>query len=94
MKVVDLINILNQIGYDENTELTFSCTDGNTGQYYEIPFEEISFGEELTGKPYEKDQIDIEVDVDSVKSYLHNKGMSMLDDLILDMRDVIAKYRE
>ena len=44
MKVVDLINILNQIGYDENTELTFSCTDGNTGQYYEIPFEEISFG--------------------------------------------------
>lgn len=94
MKVVDLINILNQIGYDENTELTFSCTDGNTGQYYEIPFEKISFGEELTGKPYEKDQIDIEVDVDSVKSYLHNKGMSMLDDLILDMCDVIAKYRE
>lgn len=94
MKVVDLINILNQIGYDENTELTFSCTDGNTGQYYEIPFEEISFGEKLTGKPYEKDQIDIEVDVDSVKSYLHNKGMSMLDDLILDMCDVIAKYRE
>lgn len=29
MKVVNLINKLNEIGYDENTELTFSCVDGD-----------------------------------------------------------------
>lgn len=27
MKVVELINKLNEIGYDENTELTFGFTD-------------------------------------------------------------------
>ena len=48
MKVVDLINKLNEIGYDENTELTFSCVDGNSGECYEVPFDEISFGENLT----------------------------------------------
>lgn len=31
MKVVDLINKLNDIGYDENTELTFSFVDRRTG---------------------------------------------------------------
>ena len=39
MKVVELIRKLQAIGYDENTELTFSCVDGETGEYYVIPFE-------------------------------------------------------
>ena len=39
MRVVDLIRKLQEIGYDENTELTFSCVDGATGEYYVIPFE-------------------------------------------------------
>ena len=61
MRVVELIRKLKEIGYDENTELTFSCIDGETGEYYVIPFEEITYGEELTGEPYDNDVIDIEV---------------------------------
>ena len=45
MRVVELIRKLKEIGYDENTELTFSCIDGETGEYYVIPFEEITYGE-------------------------------------------------
>lgn len=74
MRVVELIRKLQEIGYDENTELTFSCTDGETGEYYVIPFEEITYGEELTGEPYENDVIDIEVDVDSVEEYIKAKA--------------------
>ena len=73
MKVTELIRKLQKIGYDENTELTFSCVDGETGEYYVIPFEEITYGEELTGEPYENDIIDIEVDVDSVEEYIKAK---------------------
>ena len=73
MKVTELIRKLQKIGYDENTELTFSCVDGETGEYYVIPFEEITHGEELTGEPYENDIIDIEVDVDSVEEYIKAK---------------------
>ena len=40
MRVVELIIKLKEIGYDENTELTFICIDGETGEYYVIPFEE------------------------------------------------------
>lgn len=72
MKVVELIRKLQEIGYDENTELTFSCTDGEAGEYYVIPFEEITYGEELTGEPYNNDMIDISVDVNSVEKYMLN----------------------
>lgn len=74
MKVTELIRKLQEIGYDENTELTFSCVDGETGEYYVIPFEEITYGEELTGEPYDNDVIDIEVNVDSVEEYIKAKS--------------------
>ena len=74
MRVAELIKKLQKIGYDDNTELTFSCTDGETGEYYVIPFEEITYGEELTGEPYENDVIDIGVDVDSVEEYIKAKA--------------------
>lgn len=73
MKVTEFIRKLQEIGYDENTELTFSCTDGETGEYYVIPFEEITYGDELTGEPYDNDVIDIEVDVDSAEEYIKAK---------------------
>ena len=74
MKVAELIRKLQEIGYDENTELTFSCVDGETCEYYVIPFEEITYGEELTGESYENDVIDIGVDVDSVEEYIKAKA--------------------
>ncbi len=79
MRVTELIRKLQEIGYDEDTELTFSCTDGETGEYYVIPFEEITYGEELTGEPYNNDVIDIEVDVDSVEEYIKAKAESELE---------------
>lgn len=79
MKVAELIIKLQEIGYDENTELTFSCTNGETGEYYVIPFEELTYGEELTGEPYNNDVIDIAVDVDSVEEYIKAKAESELE---------------
>ena len=35
---------------------------------------EITYGEELTGEPYDNDVIDIEVDVDSVEEYIKAKA--------------------
>lgn len=79
MKVTELIRKLQEIGYDENTELTFSCVDGETGEYYVIPFEELTYGEELTGEPYNNDVIDIAVDVYSVEEYIKAKVKSELE---------------
>lgn len=92
MKVIDLINKLNEIGYDENTELTFSCVNGETGEYYDIPFDEICFGENLTGEPYHNDVIDIGLDVDSAKDYIQAKSNEYMNDMIDELVDVLNKY--
>jgi len=61
MKVADLIKQLNTIGYDENTELTFSYLDGNSdGDVYDMTGK-LCYGEDLTGLPYAGDIIDIEL---------------------------------
>lgn len=36
MKVIEFIKRLEEIGYNENTELTFSCRDGETGEFYKL----------------------------------------------------------
>ena len=92
MKVINLINKLNEIGYDENTELTFSCVDGDSGECYDIPFDEISFGENLTGEPYHNDVIDIGLDVDSVKDYIKAKSDEYMNDMIDEIRKVLYKH--
>lgn len=92
MKVAELIRKLQEIGYDENTELTFSCVDGETGEYYVIPFEEITYGEELTGEPYENDVIDIAVDVDSATDYLNEKYAERNEEEMQEIIEVISKY--
>lgn len=93
LKVMDLINKLNEIGYDKNTELTFSCVDGETGECYDIDFDEITYGENLTGEPYCNDVIDIGIDVDSAKEYIQAKSESMLDNLINDLDEVLKRHR-
>ena len=90
MKVVNLINKLNEIGYDENTELTFSCVDGDSGECYNIPFEEIYFGESLT--PYNNEVIDIGLDVDSVKDYIQAKSDGYMNDMINELEKVLSKH--
>lgn len=93
MKVVELINKLNEIGYDENTELTFSCIDGLSGECYDIPFDELSYGESLTGEPYHNDVIDIGVDVDSCKEYVESKSNDVIAELTGELGDVLNKYK-
>lgn len=92
MKVVNLINKLNKIGYDENTELTFSCVDGDSGECYNIPFDEICFGENLTGEPYYNDVIDIGLDVDSAKDYIKAKSDEYMNDMIDEIKKVLCKH--
>lgn len=92
IKVIDLINKLNEIGYDENTELTFSCVNGDTGEYYNIPLDEICFGENLTGEPYHNDVIDIGLDVDSAKDYIQAKSNEYMNDMINELVEVLNKY--
>lgn len=93
MKVVDLINKLNEIGYDENTELTFSCVDGLSGECYDIPFDEISYGEDLTGEPYHNDIIDIGVDIDSCEEYVKSKSNDVIVTLTEELGEVLNKYK-
>lgn len=93
MKVVELINKLNEIGYDENTELTFGFADGNTGEWYKAPFDEIIYGIDLTGEPYHNDVINIDIDVDSVKEYQKDKAECAVIDIVEEMQYVLNKYQ-
>lgn len=92
MKVVELINKLNEIGYDENTELTFGFADGNTGEWYNAPFDEITYGIDLTGEQYHNDVINIDVDVDSVKEYQKDKAECAVIDIVEEMQDVLNRH--
>lgn len=75
MKVIEFIKRLNEIGYDENTELTFSCCDGNTGEFYKLDLytdedsDGFCYGEDLCGHFYNNDEINIEIYVDGCKEY-------------------------
>lgn len=70
MKVIEFIEHLKKLGYDENTELTFTCYNENTGQYHYLCFhdfdcdsfyKDVEFLEEYYGKPYINKDIDIEL---------------------------------
>lgn len=93
MKVVELINKLNEIGYDEDTELTFGFADGNTGEWYKARFDEITYGIDLTGEPYHNDVINIDIDVDSVKEYQKDKAECAVIDIVEEMQYVLNKYQ-
>lgn len=69
MKVVELIKKLNEIGYDENTELNIRFVNKENGNRYEIPFDEINYGTGLTGERYRNDVINIDVNADSAEEY-------------------------
>ena len=92
LKVIDLINRLNEIGYDENTELVFGCVDGDTGSWYQVPFDRICYGEEFTGHPYCKDVINIDVDIDSAKGYAKSKADGIVYNLVDDLRGLLRNY--
>lgn len=92
MKVIELIKKLNDIGYNEDTELTFGFVDGDTGEWYEVPFDEINYGTELTGEPYHNDMINIDVDVDSVKEYQKDKADGAVINIVEEMQDILNRH--
>lgn len=88
MKVIEFIKRLEEIGYNENTELTFGCYDGTTGEFYYLNLDAedgdgFSYGEDLDGYPYNNKEINIEIDVDGCKEYVESK--QYLANEILDM---------
>lgn len=93
MTVADFIRKLNDIGYDENTKLIFSCTDHDTGEWYEVPFAEIFYGEILTGDPYCNDVIDVEVNVDASKDYIRAKTDTCISEIIAEVKGVLNKHK-
>ena len=91
MKVIELIEKLSEIGYDENTELEFSFTDNDTGDWYVVPFEKLWYGEGLTGDPYCKDVIDIGVQVDTAEDFINAKIERRLEKVVDKLNDIIYK---
>lgn len=96
MKVVDFINRLNEIGYDENTELQFGYTNGDTGDYFELQPETecdpFCYGWDLTGN----DIIGFKLNVDDCKDYLDEKSskFNCFDYFIADLKRLIERYEE
>ena len=92
MKVKEFIEKLNELGFDEETELTFGCIDGDSGDFYALPFEDVNREKDL-----EEDGdniICVEVDVDSAQEYLNAKATYMRDDLVKELDEVLSEYRE
>lgn len=93
MKVIEFIKKLNEIGYDENTELTFGFVNKENGTWYEAPFDEINYGVDLTGEPYHNDVINIDVDVDSVKGYKKEKSDSAVEEFVDKIQEVLNDHK-
>lgn len=93
MKIVELINKLNEIGYDENTELTFGFVNRENGNWYEASFDEINYGIDLTGEPYHNDAINIDIDVDSVEEYQKEKSDSAVESFVDEIQEILNKYQ-
>ena len=91
MKVIDLINKLNIIGYDENTELTFDFSDEN-GECYEIPIKKFWYGEELTGESYHNDIINIELNVEDCEEYTKVKEDIVADEIIEALSETLNNF--
>ena len=97
MKVIDFIKRLNEIGYDENTELTFSCCDGGTGEWYDLKLDTkngdgFCYGEDLYATPYDKKEINIEIDIDGCEEYLDDKFYDV-QDLLDTIEEMINEYK-
>ena len=103
MKVIEFIKRLEEIGYDENTELTFSCCDGETGEFYKLDLytdedsDGFCYGKDLYGHLYDKDEINIEIDVDGCNDYVESKqyeANEVLDRIAMIIANYNSMYSE
>ena len=91
MKVVELIKKLHENGYAENTDLTFGVVNRVNGNWYEAPFDEINYGIDLTGEPYHNDEINIDIDVDSVEEYQKEKAHTAIETIDEENQELLNK---
>ena len=93
MKVVEFINKLNEIGYDENTELTFGLVNRENGNWYEAQFDEFNYNIDLTGEPYHNDVINIDIYSDSVEEYQKEKLDSAVESFVDEIQEVLNGHK-
>lgn len=77
MRVIDFIKRLEEIGYNEYTELTFGCVDEN-GEFYYLNLDTkngdpFCYGEDFDGYPYDKQEINVGIDVEGNEEYMEVK---------------------
>ena len=96
MKIIEFIKRLEEIGYDENTELTFSCCDGDTGEYYNLEIDTLDgdgfcYGEDLDGKPYDNREINVAIAGDGCKEYINAKQYEA-NEVLNKIKRIIYEY--
>ena len=99
MKVIDFIKRLNEIRYDENTELTFSCVDGDTGEVYWLKLDDDSkdndcfwYGKDLSDGL--SNEINISINVDSSDYFKDKLENTKMYDTLCKINDAMNEYYE
>jgi len=87
MKVVDLIDKLTQIGFDKNTEITFS-TDNSFGEIYDLTIEDFFYGDDLAIPNI--NEIDISFCIP--KKYIESEKNNTIEELKEDIQNVLYRY--
>lgn len=95
MKVIDFIKRLEEIGYDENTELTFGCCDEN-GEFYYLNLDTLDgdgfcYGEDFDGCPYNKREINVGIDVEGCRDYIDSKKC-LVHEVLDKISEIIDNY--
>lgn len=83
LKVKELKTFLNQ--YDDNTEIDFGVTDGNSGEWYNFNVEELC-DKEMMGDN------NIGIEFEENEGYCRDKSEAIIDDLREDVIAAIDKY--
>ena len=86
MRVVDLINKLEQLGYTDNTEITFGFFDSNVEEFYTCEIINVN-NKEATNK-------NILIKLSTPEDYAENEIIKVNNDLYEVMRHVTDKQSD
>ena len=80
MKVIEFIAILEQIGFNDNTELSFGFLNGAQGEYYECNFKSIDDNDREVG--CDDLIVEFEKSDDYIKSEIECANTDLREDLL------------
>lgn len=80
MKVIEFIAILEQIGFNDNTELSFGFLNGAQGEYYECNFKSIDDNDREVG--CDDLIVEFEKPDDYIKSEIECANTDLREDLL------------